>query len=509
MSVPDDLKAYLDGELPPLRMAEIRDAIDADPALAEEVEQLRTLSTSLQAFAARPTVVGLEDTLSALGRSKRRKSWFVRYAFPLATAAAAIILAAVVAPKMRFAAQADSSARTVAFRLQQKAETRVDAAASSSLEVPRVAKAKAMPTKPMIEAAKPTSAIQSKRAEEDSSESVKVKDGKLDQESLRGANLEDFRKSPEARTQQRTRKAAALDTPKERPEIGGPDKGNALARSSASVAGTLSIGQEPSDQVVVEVDSLEQAEIAARVIKNQVNGLNDASNAQAYEAKPRLKDSDRVLSNRTDSIMPAPAKSANPFERQSQDNQPAPQSTSDRRQISLDIRAEDAQRVKQLAVDTVKTLQSSTQMGFAPGAARGESNGKEAGNNPALGGLGGGGFGGGGGTNAGMGGGMMGPVGGPGDRSPAHAMPPGSPAAAQSAPTVSKRGGAANEAKAPVVRANANLSKKLKVGRDVNGRELKEERKRIVIIFRIRPKVGAAGTTPPPTADPKPPAKSP
>ncbi|MCZ7580669.1 MAG: DUF4349 domain-containing protein [Fimbriimonadaceae bacterium] len=71
MSLRDDLKAYIDGELNADRAEEVRRAIDADPQLQKEVEQLRFLGLEIRRLAAEPAVNGREAALAAVRRSSR------------------------------------------------------------------------------------------------------------------------------------------------------------------------------------------------------------------------------------------------------------------------------------------------------------------------------------------------------------------------------------------------------------------------------------------------------
>lgn len=66
MSLHEDLKAYLDGELSPQRADEVRAAIDADPNLRREAEQLQALSVEIRSLAGEPEVVGMERALDAI-----------------------------------------------------------------------------------------------------------------------------------------------------------------------------------------------------------------------------------------------------------------------------------------------------------------------------------------------------------------------------------------------------------------------------------------------------------
>ena len=91
MSLHDDLKAYLDGELDLERSEEVRLAMDRDPNLRKEFEQLRLLGASVKSCAANITPHGLEQTLAALERKRKPafaigRGWMLGGAFALATA---------------------------------------------------------------------------------------------------------------------------------------------------------------------------------------------------------------------------------------------------------------------------------------------------------------------------------------------------------------------------------------------------------------------------------------
>ena len=68
----DDLKAYVDGELPPDAADRLRANLEADPALALQGEEFQRLSAALRALP-EPMPVGQAATLEALAR--RRPLW--------------------------------------------------------------------------------------------------------------------------------------------------------------------------------------------------------------------------------------------------------------------------------------------------------------------------------------------------------------------------------------------------------------------------------------------------
>lgn len=92
----DDLKAYVDGELPPDAAERLRVALESDPALREEAEAMRALSSALRRLP-EPEPVGQAATLAALG--SRRPSLVRGWAFAL-TGCAAVILVALSLPRI-------------------------------------------------------------------------------------------------------------------------------------------------------------------------------------------------------------------------------------------------------------------------------------------------------------------------------------------------------------------------------------------------------------------------
>ena len=79
MSIRDDVKAYLDGELSPERAAEVRDAIESDPQLREDVVFMERLGTSLKSLVTGPQATGAAKAIDA---TKGRMRWLTNpYAF--------------------------------------------------------------------------------------------------------------------------------------------------------------------------------------------------------------------------------------------------------------------------------------------------------------------------------------------------------------------------------------------------------------------------------------------
>jgi hypothetical protein len=69
----DDLKAYVDGELPPDAAERLRARLEADPVLAHEGEEFRRLSAALRALP-EPEPIGQAATLAALS-ARQRPIW--------------------------------------------------------------------------------------------------------------------------------------------------------------------------------------------------------------------------------------------------------------------------------------------------------------------------------------------------------------------------------------------------------------------------------------------------
>ncbi len=102
MSIRDDLKAYLDGELSEERAAEVRAALDSDPALRDEAKRLKAISDTLRTANVEYAPVGLERTLEALqtGRRSRPTSSIFKLRWVLASAAGVMIIGTVLYPML-------------------------------------------------------------------------------------------------------------------------------------------------------------------------------------------------------------------------------------------------------------------------------------------------------------------------------------------------------------------------------------------------------------------------
>jgi len=107
MSLHEDLKAYLDGELDSVRAEEVKTALERDPGLRRELSELRSLSEHLQGAAAEIRINGLEKTLAALERSDRsRRSGIERLLWGGGLAVAAAFVWVMLFPVFSQAKQA-------------------------------------------------------------------------------------------------------------------------------------------------------------------------------------------------------------------------------------------------------------------------------------------------------------------------------------------------------------------------------------------------------------------
>jgi len=137
MSLHEDLKAFLDGELEPTRAEEVKAALERDPGLRRELAELKSLSATIQISVAEVIPSGLEKTLAAL--EKRQPT---RQALPLSwlwtggIAITAVLMVVVVLPM--FSHSASDSASTVS-------------AGAVAMESKADASAKAVPALPPVE----------------------------------------------------------------------------------------------------------------------------------------------------------------------------------------------------------------------------------------------------------------------------------------------------------------------------------------------------------------------
>jgi hypothetical protein len=101
--IKSDLKAYLDKELSPERMEEVRLAIEQDPALKEEAEFYQLLSRSIFSAAKTPEVSGMDNAVTKTLKATEKKKFsfpsfkaLPSWGIPVASAAAVCALAMVI-----------------------------------------------------------------------------------------------------------------------------------------------------------------------------------------------------------------------------------------------------------------------------------------------------------------------------------------------------------------------------------------------------------------------------
>ncbi len=101
--IKSDLKAYLDKELSPERMEEVRLAIEQDPALKEEAEFYQLLSRSIFSAAKTPEVSGMDNAVTKTLKATEKKKFsfpslkaLPSWGIPVASAAAVCVLAMVI-----------------------------------------------------------------------------------------------------------------------------------------------------------------------------------------------------------------------------------------------------------------------------------------------------------------------------------------------------------------------------------------------------------------------------
>lgn len=73
----EDLKAYVDRELPHERAQEVAAAVQNDPALQREVGEIETLSHEIRAMAPAYQPKGMQETLSRVGATRQPTGWGV------------------------------------------------------------------------------------------------------------------------------------------------------------------------------------------------------------------------------------------------------------------------------------------------------------------------------------------------------------------------------------------------------------------------------------------------
>lgn len=141
MNVRENLKAYLDGELNAQETKQVEEAVAQDPALKKELEELKSLSQTLQAMARQPEPKGYEATKQRLAPARRSTPFFWK---ALGTAAVLSLLAALLFPVF---SKPENAARRM-FSDADMAASETEAVAATAemaapAEAPSTAKAKA------------------------------------------------------------------------------------------------------------------------------------------------------------------------------------------------------------------------------------------------------------------------------------------------------------------------------------------------------------------------------
>ncbi len=137
MNTREDLKAYLDDELETVRREEVRQALERDPALREELESLRLLGEAIAAAAPMPLASGLEDTLrrlESLPGPRRRLRWL-----PLATAGGALlVLGMLIGPLVQDGGRQEGvsePAASMAYAVPEMADEMTTRSAAGQMEL--------------------------------------------------------------------------------------------------------------------------------------------------------------------------------------------------------------------------------------------------------------------------------------------------------------------------------------------------------------------------------------
>lgn len=284
----DDLKAYVDGELSPMQMAEVRDAIDRDPVLAREVEELSRLTHTIRASVPMPEVRGLDETLNALRKSRNPMRMF---GWPIALVGACGVLFAIVFPVF---SQAKSAAKSSSVAFMRAREREVEAAGSFSAAGGQEERAKAKSadaeyrrSSPELSDAPKTSALEL----QDRSRRSQGVQGKGPAAPRREEHAPVRKSQPQfggltARLQSPRNAKVTLGSAFSTAEKDGRDSLKSSAVSEAPVASLSSVADKP---LVLMVDSLEDArkkvanlvehfEGTVSLVPAAVNGVPNNSN---------------------------------------------------------------------------------------------------------------------------------------------------------------------------------------------------------------------------------------
>ncbi len=145
--IQNDLKAYLDKELSPERMEEVRLAIEQDPLLKEEAEFYQLLSRSIFSAAKTPEVSGMDTAVTkTLKATEKRKFSFPKlkslptWGIPAASAAAVCALAMIIfgpGLKINNKIKSQSVSTSAAVPATEKAEAAPSVNGAPSKEMPQ------------------------------------------------------------------------------------------------------------------------------------------------------------------------------------------------------------------------------------------------------------------------------------------------------------------------------------------------------------------------------------
>jgi hypothetical protein len=115
--VREDIKAYIDGELSPERMQEVRTALEHDPELMQEYLAMKDITQKLQSLVRQPQVKGVEQTMQKVVPRRR-----FRLIEGFAVAACLLVIGAIMFPVFTKAKYAAKKSSTVAFSNPEERE---------------------------------------------------------------------------------------------------------------------------------------------------------------------------------------------------------------------------------------------------------------------------------------------------------------------------------------------------------------------------------------------------
>ncbi len=126
MEFKEDLKAYLDGELPKSQAQKIQDAAAQDPAIEKELDDLKFVSAALTGIKREYEVQGLEQTLNALSGNRavhvtvppKRRPWL---GYSLGLGLAAVLAGLFTIPPMFSQAKMSAKSSLVSRRMSLQA----------------------------------------------------------------------------------------------------------------------------------------------------------------------------------------------------------------------------------------------------------------------------------------------------------------------------------------------------------------------------------------------------